>query len=118
LLYDEPSLFAGKIHAVLDRKWHNRVKGRDLYDYVFYLTQRKARVNLRHLLARLQASGFIETMTGHDIEEVRRMLCDRFDNIDFYQAQEDVYAFIKDNYYLTQWNSAFFKSLTRELKAD
>lgn len=36
-LYDEPSLFAGKIHAVLCRAWQNRVKGRDLYDYVFYI---------------------------------------------------------------------------------
>jgi predicted nucleotidyltransferase component of viral defense system len=34
-LYDMPSLFAGKIHAVICRAWKNRVKGRDLYDYVF-----------------------------------------------------------------------------------
>ena len=37
-LYDLPSLFAGKIHAVLCRAWKNRVKGRDLYDFVFYLS--------------------------------------------------------------------------------
>lgn len=37
-LYDVPSLFAGKIHAVLCRAWQNRIKGRDLYDYVFYLS--------------------------------------------------------------------------------
>lgn len=30
--YDSPSLFAGKIHAVLARAWRERVKGRDLYD--------------------------------------------------------------------------------------
>ena len=30
-----PSLFAGKTHAVLCRGWKSRVKGRDLYDYVF-----------------------------------------------------------------------------------
>ena len=40
-LYDMPSLFAGKIHAVICRAWKNRVKGRDLYDYVFYLNARK-----------------------------------------------------------------------------
>ena len=44
-LYDLPSLFAGKIHAVLCRAWKNRVKGRDLYDYVFYLAKGAA-VNL------------------------------------------------------------------------
>ena len=36
-LYDMPSLFAGKIHAVICRAWQSRVKGRDLYDYVFDL---------------------------------------------------------------------------------
>lgn len=38
-LYDMPSLFAGKIHAVLCRAWKSRIKGRDLYDYVFYLSR-------------------------------------------------------------------------------
>ena len=38
-LYDMPSLFAGKLHAVLCRAWKSRVKGRDLYDYVFYLSE-------------------------------------------------------------------------------
>ena len=47
-LYDQSSLFAGKIHAVLCRSWRNRVKGRDLYDYLFYLG-RGAKVNLPHL---------------------------------------------------------------------
>ena len=37
-MYDMPSLFAGKIHAVLCRAWQSRIKGRDLYDYVFYLS--------------------------------------------------------------------------------
>ena len=62
-LYDLPSLFAGKIHAVLCRAWKNRVKGRDLYDYVFYIA-RDAGVNLPHLKARLIDSGAI----GEDFE--------------------------------------------------
>src|SRR5699024_8689174 len=57
-LYDLPSLFAGKIHAVLCRAWKNRIKGRDLYDYVFYLAKGAA-VNLAHLKARLVDSGLI-----------------------------------------------------------
>jgi len=47
-LYDMQSLFAGKIHAVICRGWKNRVKGRDLYDYIFYLSRGTA-VNLKHL---------------------------------------------------------------------
>ena len=36
-LYDKESLLAGKIHAILCRGWKTRVKGRDLYDYIFFL---------------------------------------------------------------------------------
>ena len=36
-LYDLPSLFAGKLHAVLCRGWKSRVKGRDFYDFVWYV---------------------------------------------------------------------------------
>ncbi|MEI3339487.1 MAG: nucleotidyl transferase AbiEii/AbiGii toxin family protein [Eubacterium sp.] len=57
-MYDMPSLFAGKIHAVISRAWQSRIKGRDLYDYVFYLS-RGAAVNQRHLRERLLQSEFI-----------------------------------------------------------
>ena len=36
-LYDLRSLFAGKLHAVLCRGWKKRVKGRDFYDFVWYV---------------------------------------------------------------------------------
>ena len=55
-MYDMPSLFAGKVHAVICRAWKQRVKGRDLYDYIFYLS-RNASLNLPHLKARLVQSG-------------------------------------------------------------
>lgn len=38
-MYDMPSLFSGKLHAVICRNWKTRIKGRDLYDYVFYLSR-------------------------------------------------------------------------------
>ena len=37
-LYDLPSLFAGKLHAILYRDWKSRVKGRDFYDFVWYVS--------------------------------------------------------------------------------
>lgn len=55
-LYDTPSLFAGKVHAVICRAWKSRVKGRDLYDYVFYLS-RGACLNTEHLKSRLVQSS-------------------------------------------------------------
>lgn len=38
--FDKPSLFAGKMHALLFRKWKNRVKGRDWYDLEWYIKKR------------------------------------------------------------------------------
>jgi len=32
-----PNLFAGKMHALLFRKWKNRVKGKDWYDMEWYI---------------------------------------------------------------------------------
>ena len=116
LLYDESSLFAGKVHAVLDRKWQNRLKGRDLYDYVFYLTKRQSKINLKHLLARLKASGFIAEGADYTLDDVKEMLCEKFNSIDFSRAREDVYAFIRDSGDLEHWDSNYFKHLTRKLE--
>lgn len=52
-----PSLFAGKIHAVLCRGCANRTKRRYLYDYVFYLSQ-NATINLKYLKARMVQTYF------------------------------------------------------------
>lgn len=54
--YTLPDLFAGKMHAVLCRKWKNRVKGRDWYDLVWYVTHHP-RLHLAHLEQRMRQSG-------------------------------------------------------------
>ncbi len=113
-LYDMPSLFAGKIHAVLCRAWKSRIKGRDLYDYVFYLSRGSA-VNQKHLRARLLQSGFISEDMECTLPELRNMLYERFDTIDFRQAKQDVEPFIRDTASLNMWNADFFKQITSGL---
>ena len=114
-LYDMPSLFAGKLHAVLCRAWKTRVKGRDLYDYVFYLS-RGVGVNLRHLEARLAQSGFIEADRTISLDDVKAMLYARFDQIDFEQAKQDVRPFIPNPDTLALWSADFFKGITQSMK--
>ena len=116
-LYDMPSLFAGKIHAVLARAWKNRIKGRDLYDYVFYLS-RNATVNLPHLRQRLIDSDTINEDNACSLDDVKQMLSERFDHIDFSQAKRDVEPFIHDTSVLDIWNADFFKQITKNLKGD
>lgn len=115
-LYDMPSLFAGKIHAVICRTWQSRVKGRDLYDYVFYLS-RNAAVNLEHLRERLLQSEYITADTPCGLEDIKRMLCEKFDFIDYEQAKSDVKPFVHDAQALDIWCADFFKQITQDLLA-
>jgi len=115
-LYDKASLFAGKIHAVLCRAWKNRIKGRDLYDYVFYLSGNTG-VNLKHLAARLVQTGHIPEGQDLTIEDVKRMLCQRFATIDYEQAKQDVTPFIKSKAALDVWKADFFCQITEGLRA-
>ena len=113
-MYDEPSLFAGKLHAVICRNWKNRVKGRDLYDYVFYMSK-GVHVNLPHLRARLIDSGFITENDACELEDVKKMLMNKFNTIDYKQAREDVIPFIKDSSKIDLWSADFFKQITENL---
>ena len=114
-LYDMPSLFAGKIHAVICRGWQSRIKGRDLYDYIFYLSK-AVTVNQKHLRARLIDSGYISENQECTLEEIKTMLKNRFDSMDFLQARKDVEPFIRDTSVLDIWSSDFFKQITEGLK--
>jgi len=115
-MYDEPSLFAGKIHAVICRGWKSRVKGRDLYDYVFYLG-RGTKVNLSHLRARLVDSGYIDRELVCGLQDVKDMLFQKFTSIDYEQAKQDVLPFIKNQSSLALWSADFFKQITELLDA-
>lgn len=114
-LYDAASLFAGKIHAVIGRSWKNRVKGRDLYDYVFYLT-RGISVNKKHLRERLIQSGHISEDAPFTLDDLKNMLYERFETIDYVQAKEDVEPFIRDTSTLKIWSTDFFKQITEGLR--
>ena len=80
-MYDEASLFAGKIHAVLCRSWKSRIKGRDYYDYLWYLA-RGAKVNIQHLQKRLEQSSEWSSSEELTIEKTIELLCSRIAVID------------------------------------
>ncbi len=113
-LYDKPSLFAGKIHAVLGRSWKNRVKGRDLYDFIFYMTENTP-VNISHLQARLIQSGHLTPEDAFDLNVLKDLLRERFDSIDYASAKEDVAPFIRNEATITLWSADFFKSVVEGL---
>lgn len=115
-IYDEASLFAGKIHAILCRNWKYRTKGRDLYDYIFYLS-RNANVNLKLVREKLICSGFISANENFDLDILRDLLNNKFKEINYTDAKEDVISFVNDTNSLDLWNSNFFIDITKNLKS-
>ncbi len=74
-------------------------------------------VNLPHLRARLiDSSGFIREKDKCEIEDIRNMLIDRFDAIDYRQAREDVISFTKDPSKMDLWSADFFQQITEGLR--
>ena len=112
-IYDLPSLFAGKIHAILCRLWKNRIKGRDLYDYVFYLSN-KVEPNLLHLKARLIDSNYLKPNDEFDKKILSDMLIKHFSNMDIESAKKDVAPFIPDDSKISIWSNDFFVSITKD----
>jgi predicted nucleotidyltransferase component of viral defense system len=113
-LYDLPSLFAGKLHAVLCRGWKQRVKGRDFYDLVWYVG-RGIQPKLDHLDARMRQSGHRE---GAPIDGniLRRLLHERFEGIDFKQAAAEVRPFLPDPRELELWSPKFFQDIADRMR--
>ena len=91
------------------------MKGRDFYDYVFFLSL-GAKVNIAHLKARLVQSQFIDDDFNLTIDSLKELLNERFAAIDFEQAKEDVLPFIKDKSKLELWSKEFFIEITKGLK--
>lgn len=112
-MYDESSLFAGKIHAVLCRSWKDRVKGRDFYDYLWYLA-RGTSVNLLHIQKRLEQSGRWDGGSLLTVDILKQMLVSRFQEVDFSSAKRDVFPFIKNPAQLDLWSKDFFTSVTED----
>ena len=114
-IFDEATLFAGKIHAILCRDYKNRVKGRDYYDYLFYIGK-GSKFNLKYLENKLKNTGGIiddnETLT---LERVIQLLKTRFESVDYESAKEDVSNFISDKDSLKFWKKELFISTLNNL---
>ena len=114
-LYDKSSLFAGKIHAVLCRNWKSRTKGRDLYDYIFFLSK-DIGVNLELIKSKLIQSNVISESDEFNLDILKEMLIKKFSEINYTDAKEDVIPFINDTNSLDLWSDKFFIEITKNLK--
>jgi len=114
--FAQPDLFAGKLHAILQRKWKTRVKGRDYYDFVWYIAQ-KIPVRLSHLEQRLRQTDGWKGKDSLTLDSVSELLKRKFAEVNMDSAKEDVLPFIKDKDAVNLWSAKFFGSLLPQLKA-
>lgn len=115
-----PSLYAGKMHAILCRAWSTRPKGRDWYDLVWYVAN-DAELDLHHLQARLSQSckylqeNSIEIPQTLTKENLKILLLKRVETLDIAKAKNDVQPFIKDLREIELWSKEFFVTVIENI---
>ncbi|MBI2522035.1 MAG: nucleotidyl transferase AbiEii/AbiGii toxin family protein [Bdellovibrio sp.] len=110
-----PSLFAGKLHAVLCRQYKSgRVKGRDFYDFLWYM-KKGVKPDLLYLEAKMQQSGHLSQGERLDTTKLKELLNAKFETLNWGQAKRDVTPFINDTFALNLWSTDFFKQLAAKL---
>jgi predicted nucleotidyltransferase component of viral defense system len=108
--YSLPDLYAGKMHAFLFRNWQNRVKGRDWYDFEWYV-RNNAVLNFNHLQKRAgQISGFDEKAFTPDV--FKQMMHERIEKTNIEMVKNDVRPFLKNPKEIEIWSTEYFLQLT------
>ena len=115
LCLDYPSLFAGKINAILTREWRKRVKGRDYYDYIFYLSHGVS-INIEYLKNKLCYSTKEDT-SGFDIDKIKSLLKERFEDVSIDSILLDITPFVVDSGDLSFLSNDFLIKSLELLKA-
>lgn len=108
------SLFAGKMHALLFRKWKNRVKGRDWYDMEFYI-QKRIPLNIEHFLRRAIETGDWTEKTITE-EQILNLLKEKISTTKIENIKEDVVRFIQDDRKLDIWSTEYFNDLIQKIR--
>lgn len=99
-------LYAGKMHALIFRQWKNRIKGRDWYDFEWYVRNRIP-LDFAHLKERAKEFNGIEFTK----EDFIKMLKERFSKADIKQVKADVLPFVENIHELDIWSNDYFVQL-------
>lgn len=108
-----PDLFAGKMHALVYRSWKNRVKGRDWYDFEWYI-RHNIPLNFTHLHERALQFNHEEITKESFLERLNERLA----TSDINQVKADVLPFVKIPKELNIWSNDYFIELAKLLKFD
>lgn len=113
--YKLPDLFAGKMHALLCRRWKNRVKGRDWYDLVWYCTHHPG-IHLAHLEKRMRQSGHWDRDVSLASGSFQALVAEVIDTLDVDQARNEVLPFVREPAALNIWSRNFFHQIVKRIE--
>ena len=113
--YVLPDLFAGKMHAVLCRRWKRRVKGRDWYDLVWYAAHHPE-LHLLHLEHRMRQSGDWEGEAPLEAAAFHERLDRSIQALDVRQARREVEPFVRYPQSLEVWSKTFFRDVAGRIR--
>lgn len=105
-----PSLFAGKMHALLCRARQTNIKGRDWYDMIWFI-KNSIPCDLNYLKNKMAQTGHIDMPDALTKENLTELLIEKIKEIDFDQAKKDVEPFLKTSGQreeLSLWSKTFF----------
>ena len=111
-----PDLFAGKLHACLCRSERLNIKGRDWFDFLWYISN-NIPVHLQHLQSRMQQSGQWEQKGELQIDGLKSLLRTKVKALDIKSAREDVAPFIENPTDLEAWSTDLFLAAIEKIHA-
>ena len=112
-ILDKPSLFAAKTSAVISRQWKNRIKGRDLFDFEWYINNRTP-INTTYLINNLCRGGLLKEESTE--ETILEILKNRFESIDYDSALSDIRIYVNVNDIPQDWSSDHFIDLAKKIE--
>ena len=112
--FTAPDLFAGKMHALLFRKWKGRIKGRDWFDMEWYI-KNNIPLHLEHFIIRsLQSGDWNEQSMTSD--KFTQLLTEKIDQVSMADIREDIVRFIPDDKPVEIWSRDYFKELAKRIR--
>lgn len=106
-----PDLFAGKMHALVYRAWKNRVKGRDWYDFEWYV-RHNVPLDFTHLQERVRQFNHEEVRKEAFLDKLKERLV----TSDINQVKTDVMPFLRNPKELDIWSNDYFLQLAQMIK--
>ena len=106
-----PDLFAGKMHALLYRQWKSRVKGRDWYDFEWYVRNRIP-LHFAHLQARAKQFNNEDLTPDAFAQKLRETI----QSVDLNLVKADVSPFLVRPQETEIWSNDYFMQIADRIQ--